>query len=672
MGFEGQCLVLRCEGDGECDGVGDFDDLRMQVDEMTLLLAMFSADEIEIDSQRLAKSTAICERRDQFVGGTTLGDCLKLRLFLHKPSADGAAVPISLTCELPPSYPRVPLRLILRVSFSDLDISDHPSVQSSKSSRTVWAHKLFTELRAVAAHMAAMGSPAVAALSETVNAFSDELQSQSQMIDSRDTALAAPARTAESRSADLLLDAHSKPELARGTREPSPSPQCLSGEPVQAKAQEEASVSPSETPSPILPCHRSKTVHAKAQKPATVTTSGASRLAPQLLFLVGLPGSGKSTFASALLQSDENWCIVSQDDIGGRSQTETVFGRAVLHSGKRVILDRVNAEASDRRYWLELAGRPKSAIAVFFDYTAAACIERVIKRINHPTIPYGHGKTAVDSFAKKLEVPHLDEGFEAVVVVRSLDECNELLLRLGAAAVTVDPPGFFKFPRTRHVVNTGGSAVSRDDIVMTLAEAEQFFKCGHIVAVEEKVDGANLGISIDAMWQVVCQNRSHFVTAATHSQFRSLDGWIDQQRWGLSQLLAPDREILFGEWCYARHSIAYSKLPAYFIAFDIFDRNRGAFLSRAERDARLAPYDIPVVPLIAERTFASMDDLLALLSTRSAFCDGEVEGVYLRIDDPRTGLNVARGKIVRPDFIQGITEHWQSKKLERNGLLGQQ
>jgi hypothetical protein len=53
---------------------------------------------------------------------------------------------------------------------------------------------------------------------------------------------------------------------------------------------------------------------------------------------------------------------------------------------------------------------------------------------------------------------------------------------------------------------------------MTLAEAEQFFKCGHIVAVEEKVDGANLGISIDAMWQVVCQNRSHFVTAATHSQ----------------------------------------------------------------------------------------------------------------------------------------------------------
>jgi atypical dual specificity phosphatase len=558
---------------------------------------------------------------------------------MQKPTIDGGTVPITLKCDLPPSYPRIPVQMTLSVSVFDLNnIADDPSTQGRKRMRTAWAHKLFAELHAVAAHMAAMGSPAVAALVEAVNVFSDEAHFQSEMIGTCGLALEAPA--CANASNDTCL-----PQLPSGTDLPSREP---------AK-------------SPVFQC---KHVQARTHKPAP--TSGASRLAPQLLFLVGLPGSGKSTFASALLQSDEQWCIISQDDIGGRSQTETAFGRAVLHSGRRVILDRVNAEATDRRYWLELAGRPKSAMAVFFDYTTSACTERVTKRINHPTIPYGHGKNAVESFAKKLEAPQRGEGFEAVLVVRSLDECNGLLHRLGAAPVTVDPPGFFKFPRTRHVVNTGGSAVSRDDIVMTLAEAEQFFKRGHIVAVEEKVDGANLGISIDAAWQVVCQNRSHFVTAATHSQFKSLNGWIDQQRWALSQVLMPDREILFGEWCYARHSIAYSKLPAYFIAFDIFDRTRGAFLSRAERDARLAPYDIPVVPLIAERTFSSMDELLALLSTRSTFYDGFVEGVYLRIDDMLTGLNIARGKIVRPDFIQGITEHWQSKKLERNGLLDPQ
>ena len=27
-----------------------------------------------------------------------------------------------------------------------------------------------------------------------------------------------------------------------------------------------------------------------------------------------------------------------------------------------------------------------------------------------------------------------------------------------------------------------------------------------------------------------------------------------------------------GEWCVARHSIKYDKLPGYFIAFDLYDR----------------------------------------------------------------------------------------------------
>jgi hypothetical protein len=39
------------------------------------------------------------------------------------------------------------------------------------------------------------------------------------------------------------------------------------------------------------------------------------------------------------------------------------------------------------------------------------------------------------------------------------------------------------------------------------------------------------------------------------------------------------RFILFGEWVYAKHSIHYSKLPAYFIAFDIFDLQNQSFLS---------------------------------------------------------------------------------------------
>ena len=35
---------------------------------------------------------------------------------------------------------------------------------------------------------------------------------------------------------------------------------------------------------------------------------------------------------------------------------------------------------------------------------------------------------------------------------------------------------------------------------------------------------------------------------------------------------------------------------------------------------------------------------------------------------PTSAHNLHRGKIVRPDFIQGIKEHWQSRQLQKNGL----
>ena len=56
------------------------------------------------------------------------------------------------------------------------------------------------------------------------------------------------------------------------------------------------------------------------------------------------------------------------------------------------------------------------------------------------------------------------------------------------------------------------------------------------------------------------------------------------------------------------------------------------------------------------------------MTTRSQYYDGFVEGIYVRID--RNGWNVARGKVVRPDFIQSIeaSGHWMSKRMVRNTL----
>ena len=54
---------------------------------------------------------------------------------------------------------------------------------------------------------------------------------------------------------------------------------------------------------------------------------------------------------------------------------------------------------------------------------------------------------------------------------------------------------FFRFPHTPHVAWLG-HGLPRDDKVMSALEAEAFL--AHPVVVEEKVDGANLGFSVDA------------------------------------------------------------------------------------------------------------------------------------------------------------------------------
>lgn len=141
-----------------------------------------------------------------------------------------------------------------------------------------------------------------------------------------------------------------------------------------------------------------------------------------------------------------------------------------------------------------------------------------------------------------------------------------------------DKETLLKFPRTPHIYDLGGSAVTRDDLLLDARDAEALLRTP--LTLEEKLDGANLGISITADYRILCQNRSHYVNGETHSQFKRLPQWLAEHQGELFEALEPERHILFGEWLYARHSVPYSRLPDYFLAFDIYDRHAGHFLSR--------------------------------------------------------------------------------------------
>lgn len=153
--------------------------------------------------------------------------------------------------------------------------------------------------------------------------------------------------------------------------------------------------------------------------------------------------------------------------------------------------------------------------------------------------------------------------------------------------------------------------------------------------------------------------------AKSHPQFALLDQWIAGHENSLWELLS-DGNILYGEWCYAHHSIPYDRLPDWFLAFDLYDRKQGAFLSRDQRQKRLHGLGISEVPLLTEGVF-SRTEIVNLLESQSALYQGHVEGVVLRQDDP-DGWLIQRAKLVRPDFIQSIGEHWSKGKLVPNRL----
>jgi ATP-dependent RNA circularization protein (DNA/RNA ligase family) len=220
---------------------------------------------------------------------------------------------------------------------------------------------------------------------------------------------------------------------------------------------------------------------------------------------------------------------------------------------------------------------------------------------------------------------------------------------------------FFRFPHTPHLAWLGPGQ-PRDDKVLSSAEAAKVL-AGEVV-VEEKIDGANVGLSVNDEGELCAQNRGSYLdSASSHPQFKPLFRWLDARRDALSDVLFPDL-MLFGEWCWAVHSVRYTKLPDWFLAFDVYDRARNQFWSAARRDELVRSLSMAVVPKLGSGRYsvAQLRDLLG----ESRLSDGPAEGLYVRRDDGN--WLAARAKLVRPEFSQAIGEHWSRRTIETNQL----
>ena len=426
---------------------------------------------------------------------------------------------------------------------------------------------------------------------------------------------------------------------------------------------------------------------------APLELSGTLAPHTSLVVCCGVPGSGKSTF-SRHLATTLGFDVICQDELGTYDACLSALANSV-HDRRRVAIDVRNTTPDRRQSWIEHAFLPKDALCVWFDIALETCIARANARPDHQTIPQGKARKIVKSAAREFVAPTEKEKFTCIARVTSAEGAIELLQELGVSKestveyvpsakielpvrpaayatstptteTTLSKKTFRSFPQTRHLYNLG--AATLDDVIGN--DSASFLSTADpdvTISLEEKVDGANMGIQLDEASPTgfLVQSRTRFLPEHSNDQFAKANDWVYDHEEGLRNALCTDSEghvvqpgryILYGEWMYAKHAILYQSLPDIFLAFDIFDTESEAFLSRdaiARRLQGTGIHQVPAVPFSDVLTDASLQDLVRTLP--SAYSDGLVEGIYLRRE--KDEKMVDRAKIVRRDFKAG-NEKW--------------
>lgn len=252
---------------------------------------------------------------------------------------------------------------------------------------------------------------------------------------------------------------------------------------------------------------------------------------------------------------------------------------------------------------------------------------------------------------------------------------------------------FVKYPRTRHV---RGSRLQKGDHDLEAVPFEELR--GKFLVVEEKIDGANAGVSFEN-GKLALQSRGHYLRGGPReAQFDLLKQWAGTW-WDDLNILLDERYVMYGEWMYAKHTCFYDLLPHYFMEFDVYDRKTNVFLSTSARQKLLREHGgvvIEPVLVLAAGQFDKIEDLQQEIGrshfktqnwkaelTRQALLANEdpdfalehtdpsddMEGLYIKWEDE--GTVKGRYKFVRESFTNAILEqeqHWHDRAIIPNQL----
>lgn len=216
-----------------------------------------------------------------------------------------------------------------------------------------------------------------------------------------------------------------------------------------------------------------------------------------------------------------------------------------------------------------------------------------------------------------------------------------------------------KYNRTFHFPFSPG-ATSDDKIA---ASVEKLI--GVPIVLTEKIDGSNTSLEYDG-----CYARTH-AGAPTHPSFDMLK----VLHASIKHEINPDVQ-LFGEWCYAKHSIEYSELPGYFLLFNVrylnYTLDLADWASWEEVEFWAKEIGVSTVPVLFKGTINSEKELKTLVEsfmTQPSACGGIREGVVARVqrefkDDD---FDTCVLKCVRKNHVN-TSAHWLHQVIVKNKL----
>lgn len=216
------------------------------------------------------------------------------------------------------------------------------------------------------------------------------------------------------------------------------------------------------------------------------------------------------------------------------------------------------------------------------------------------------------------------------------------------------------------------------------------------LVIEEKIDGANCGISFED-GELKLQSRGHFLHGGPREkQFNLLKQWASRHVDDFSHVIG-ERYVMYGEWMFAKHTVFYDALPHYFMEFDVYDKDREVFLDTPSRKTLLSPLSVESVLVLATTKVKTLDELRAFIGPSNFKTDDNtdmlreasiaskqtfesvskhtdmsrmMEGLYIKVEEG--GVVKERCKFVRPDFTNSIleqAEHWHDRPIIQNRLL---